>query len=129
MGVHPRLEIRHTNLRLVNLAAGGRPRALLECALLRQEGSDQVNLVWYSNRMDQAVTVTEAKTQLSRLIERAQAGEEIVIRRGRRPVAKLIRYDAAPTPRRLGALSGQIWIAEDFDEPDEEIERLFGTRD
>lgn len=79
--------------------------------------------------MDQAVTVTEAKTQLSRLIERAQAGEEIVIRRGRHPVAKLIRYDAAPTPRRLGALSGQIWIAEDFDEPDEEIERLFGTRD
>jgi prevent-host-death family protein len=79
--------------------------------------------------MDQAVTVTEAKTQLSRLIERAQAGEEIVIRRGSRPVAKLIRYDAIPTPRRLGTLSGQIWIAEDFDEPNEEIERLFGTLD
>jgi prevent-host-death family protein len=79
--------------------------------------------------MRQAVTVTEAKTQLSRLIERAEAGEEVVIRRGKRPVAKLIRYEANPSPRRLGALAGQIWIADDFDEPDEEIERLFGTRD
>jgi prevent-host-death family protein len=79
--------------------------------------------------MSDAVTVTEAKTQLSRLIERAQAGEEIVIRRGPRPVAKLIRYDDSPGPRRLGSLRGQIWMSEDFDEPDEEIERLFGLRD
>ncbi len=42
--------------------------------------------------MSEAVTVTEAKTQLSRLIERACEGEEIVIRRGPRPVAKLVAY-------------------------------------
>jgi prevent-host-death family protein len=69
--------------------------------------------------MSKAVTVTEAKTQLSSLIDRAGDGEEIVIRRGARPVAKLIRYDD---------LKGKIWISEDFDEPDEELERLFGTR-
>lgn len=79
--------------------------------------------------MTDAVTVTEAKTQLSKLIERAQDGEEIVIRRGKRPVAKLIRYEEETSPRQLGSLSGRISIAEDFDAPDEEIERLFGTRD
>lgn len=78
--------------------------------------------------MSEIVTVTEAKTQLSRLIERTQAGEEIVIRRGSQPVAKLVRYQAPVAPRKLGALSGKVWIAEDFDAPDEQIERLFGTR-
>jgi prevent-host-death family protein len=75
------------------------------------------------------VTVTEAKTQLSSLIERVAEGEEIVIRRGREPVAKLIRYEAPPVRRQLGMLRGKIWMSEDFDEPDEDLERLFGTHD
>jgi prevent-host-death family protein len=79
--------------------------------------------------MSKAVTVTEAKTQLSSLIERVSDGEEIVIRRGHRPVAKLIRYDEPPARRQMGDLKGKIWISDDFDEPDEEIERLFGMRD
>jgi antitoxin (DNA-binding transcriptional repressor) of toxin-antitoxin stability system len=79
--------------------------------------------------MSETVTVTEAKTQLSRLIVRAGNGEEIVIRRGPRPVAKLIRYDAPPVRRQMGDLKGKIWMSDDFDEPDEEIERLFGMRD
>jgi prevent-host-death family protein len=76
-----------------------------------------------------AVTVTEAKTQLSSLIERATEGEEIVIRRGQQPVAKLVRYDPPPIRRQMGALRGKIWMSDDFDEPDEEIERAFGMRD
>jgi prevent-host-death family protein len=79
--------------------------------------------------MSETVTVTEAKTQLSRLIERVGEGEEIVIRRGQKPVAKLIRYDDPPVRRQMGDLKGKIWISDDFDEPDEEIERLFGMRD
>jgi prevent-host-death family protein len=80
--------------------------------------------------VSETVTVTEAKTQLSRLIERAADGEEIVIRRGSRPVAKLVGYaEDRPMPRKPGALKGQIWMSDDFDEPDEEIERLFGMRD
>jgi antitoxin (DNA-binding transcriptional repressor) of toxin-antitoxin stability system len=63
------------------------------------------------------------------LIQRVGDGEEIAIRRGQRPVAKLVRYDETVAPRRLGALRGQMWIRDDFDEPDEEIERLFGTRE
>jgi len=76
-----------------------------------------------------AVTVTEAKTQLSSLIERVTDGEEIVIRRGREPVAKLIAYVPARKRRVPGDLEGQIWMSDDFDEPDEELERLFGTRE
>lgn len=76
-----------------------------------------------------AVTVTEAKTQLSRLIERAANGEEIVIRRGQSPVAKLVGYTEKPNRRVPGDMRGQVWMSEDFDEPDEEIERLFGMRD
>jgi prevent-host-death family protein len=79
--------------------------------------------------MSKTVTVTEAKTQLSNLIERVTDGEEIVIRRGQQPVAKLVKYDEPARPRQMGALRGEIWMSDDFDEPDEELERLFGTRD
>lgn len=79
--------------------------------------------------VSEIVTVTEAKTQLSSLIARVTEGEEIVIRRGQRPVAKIIRYDDPPVRRQMGELKGKIWMSDDFDEPDEEIERLFGMRD
>jgi len=75
------------------------------------------------------VTVTEAKTQLSSLLARVSDGEEIVIRRDQRPVAKLVGYTPSGKRRIPGDLAGQIWMSEDFNEPDEEIERLFGTRD
>jgi prevent-host-death family protein len=79
--------------------------------------------------MGETVTVTEAKTQLSSLLERVRGGEEVVIRRGRQPVAKLVRYDEPGARRQMGELRGQIWMSDDFDDPDEAIERLFGTRD
>jgi prevent-host-death family protein len=63
-----------------------------------------------------AVPIHEAKTQFSRLIARAEAGEEIVVRRGSTPVAKIVAYHAPATPRRPGALKGQIVIADGFDE-------------
>ena len=67
-----------------------------------------------------AVSIHEAKTHFSRLVARAEAGEEIVVRRGPTTVAKIVAYHP-PTTRRLpGALKGQITIADDFDEtPDE----------
>lgn len=61
------------------------------------------------------VTVQEAKTQLSRLLRRVEAGEEVLIRRGREPVAMLIRAPAQPGRRRIwGELDGSIGPA--FDE-------------
>lgn len=67
-----------------------------------------------------AVSIHEAKTQFSRLVARAEAGEEIVVRRGPTPVAKIVAYQPPTTPRRPGALKGEVVIAPDFDEtPDD----------
>lgn len=65
------------------------------------------------------VSIHEAKTQFSRLVARAEAGEEIVVRRGPKPVAKLVAYH--PAPRVPGSLRGRIVIADDFDETPEDF--------
>lgn len=64
----------------------------------------------------EAVPIHEAKTQFSRLVARAESGEEIVVRRGSTPVAKIVAYHAPTMPRRPGALKGRIVLADDFDE-------------
>lgn len=79
--------------------------------------------------MTVVVSVTEAEAQLHELVERAAKGEEIMIRRDGAPVAKLVGCVEPSGRRTLGDLRGQIWMSDDFDEPDEEIERLFGMRD
>ncbi len=61
------------------------------------------------------VNVHQAKTHLSRLLERVVKGEEIVIAKSGRPMAKLVPIPA--TPRRPGRLKGKIRISEDFDAP------------
>lgn len=61
------------------------------------------------------VRVHEAKTHLSRLLERVEKGEVITIARGKHPVARLVPI--ADPPRRPGLLKGKIWIAKDFDGP------------
>jgi prevent-host-death family protein len=66
--------------------------------------------------MDEPVSIHAAKTHLSRLIARAEAGEEIVIARGRKPVVKLVPI--APKPKRVpGRWKGQISIGPEFFEP------------
>lgn len=67
------------------------------------------------------VNMHEAKTQLSRLVERAAAGEDIVIGRAGRPVARLVAYEMPTTPRQSGAWRGRIRIAADFDETPDEV--------
>jgi prevent-host-death family protein len=61
--------------------------------------------------------VHAAKTHLSRLIDQAVAGEEIVIAKAGKPVARLVPYEPRREPRKPGLLKGQIWIADDFEEP------------
>ena len=63
------------------------------------------------------VNVYAAKTQLSRLIDRAMAGEEIVITRHGRPVARLVAAESVRGPRKLGLMKGRVRIAADFDAP------------
>ena len=73
------------------------------------------------------VNIHEAKTHLSRLIERVEAGEEITLARAGRPVARLVPYPRRTSPRQPGLLRGRIRVAEDFDNPEvnERIADLF----
>jgi prevent-host-death family protein len=77
------------------------------------------------------INIHEAKTHLSRLVEKAAAGEPFIIAKAGRPVAKVVPLDA-PTAgqlRRIGFLDGQIQVPDDFDRMGSaEIEELFGGR-
>lgn len=70
------------------------------------------------------INVHEAKTHLSRLLDRAASGEEIVIARAGKPIARLMPLTRRP-PRVFGALAGELWISDDFDDIDEELVELF----
>ncbi len=65
------------------------------------------------------MNIQEAKTHLSRLVERAAAGEEIVIAKAGKPLAKLVPYIPPIAWRQGGFLAGQIWEAEDAWAPDD----------
>ena len=82
------------------------------------------------------VNMHQAKAQLSRLAKLAWQGEEVIIAKSGKPFLKLVPYqpEAVPEPetepeklerRPLGLLKGQIWVAPDFDETDEEIIAAF----
>jgi prevent-host-death family protein len=63
------------------------------------------------------VNTHEAKTNLSRLLDEVQDGEEVVIARGNKPMARLVPYSAKSTARSPGYLKGKIRVADDFDAP------------
>ncbi len=69
------------------------------------------------------VTVHAAKTNLSRLIEQALRGEEVVIARGNKPVVRLVPLEVLKPKRRFGSLAGQIAVPDSFFEalPDDEL--------
>lgn len=78
--------------------------------------------------MPESVTIHEAKTQFSKLVRRAQAGEEIVVRRGREPVARIMpleRKRGGVTGR--GSMKGEIRMVseEEMKKVDKEIEQMF----
>jgi prevent-host-death family protein len=76
------------------------------------------------------VGMHEAKTQLSKLVERAEAGEDVVIQRNGKPVARLVPI--VEEPRSLatirGSWRGRIRISDDFDELPDDIAEAFGAR-
>ena len=69
-------------------------------------------------RVPNAVNIHEAKTHLSRLVERAEAGEEILIARAGRPVARLVPLQTRTEARRPGRWRGRVRISSDFDQTD-----------
>ncbi len=60
-------------------------------------------------------SIHEAKTNLSKLIQKALAGEEVIIANAGKPVVKLVAIAQTPKPRVFGGWEGQVWMAEDFD--------------
>jgi len=75
-----------------------------------------------------SVNIHAAKTHLSSLVERAAAGEEIIIAKAGKPLARLVAYAARSARRKPGALKGKLRIREDFDAPlPAEIAKPFGV--
>lgn len=63
------------------------------------------------------VTIRTAKSTLSQLLAQVEAGEEIILARGRHPIAKLVPFQPQPTKRRFGALRGVVYVGPEFFEP------------
>jgi prevent-host-death family protein len=75
----------------------------------------------------QITNISDAKASLSKLIERVINGEEVIIGKSGKPVAKLVPYTLDTNPRQLGAghWRGNIWMADDFAELPDDILNLF----
>jgi prevent-host-death family protein len=71
------------------------------------------------------VNIHEAKTHLSRLLERVLSGEEVVIAKAGIPVAKLVPVKKMAIKRVFGSAKGDFTVPDDFNDPDPEIENLF----
>ena len=65
----------------------------------------------------ETVTIHTAKTTLSQLLARVEAGEEIVLARGKNPIAKLVPFRPPQKKRRFGALRGTVSVGPEFFEP------------
>ncbi len=80
------------------------------------------------------VNVGEAKTNLSQLLARVEAGEDVEIARDGVPVARLVRVEPVERPGERflngwGAMAGQIWISDDFEFSEEELDEMFAEMD
>jgi prevent-host-death family protein len=72
------------------------------------------------------VSIHEAKIHLSRLLERVATGEEVIITKGGKPLAKLVPAETLPQNRWLGSAKGEFTVPDDFNDPlPKEIEDLF----
>lgn len=73
----------------------------------------------------QTINIHQAKTQLSKLIEKTLNGENVIIAKAGKPVVRLVAYTKSLKPRKPGLLKGKIKISDDFTKEDEEINKLF----
>jgi prevent-host-death family protein len=74
--------------------------------------------------MSRTVNVHEAKTHLSRLLEAVERGEDVIIARAGKPVARLVAVSAR-APRRPGSWKGRVTIADDFDDTSDDLVAAF----
>ena len=72
--------------------------------------------------------VSEAKAELSKLIDLVQHGEEVVVAKAGKAVVRIVLYEGPTSPRKPGALAGKIRIAPDFNSLPADLEEAFGIR-
>lgn len=72
--------------------------------------------------------IAQAKAELSALLEEVEKGEEVILARAGKPIAKIVAWRGASGPRKPGALAGQISISPDFDTLPDDIAEAFGMR-
>lgn len=75
------------------------------------------NLIQGGQIMSEQVNISDARMRLSQLVDRAEAGEEIIIARAGRPAARLVPVSSPPIERKQGRMRGRIRLSRDFDTP------------
>lgn len=73
--------------------------------------------------------VSQAKAELSALVELVQKGQEVILSKAGKPVARLVAYHGPIGPRTPGSMAGEIWIAPDFDTLPDDMAEAFGIRE
>ncbi|HTS51160.1 MAG TPA: type II toxin-antitoxin system prevent-host-death family antitoxin [Bryobacteraceae bacterium] len=73
--------------------------------------------------------ISEAKAELSALIEAVQKGNEVIIAKAGKPVARLVAFHGPGKPRKPGSMAGEIWIAPDFDTLPDDMAEAFGIKE
>lgn len=76
--------------------------------------------------MESILTLSDAKTRFSEIVDKAVAGEEFIVTRRGRPVVRISRFAAPHRPRRLGDLAGRIRISADFDDWPPDLQEALG---
>jgi len=72
--------------------------------------------------------ISEAKAELSALIEAVQNGNEVIIAKAGKPVARLVAFRGPARPRMPGSMAGEIWIGPDFDTLPDDMAEAFGIK-
>jgi len=70
--------------------------------------------------------ISQAKAELSALIEEVRKGKEVILAKSGKPVARLVGYNGPARPRTPGAMAGEIWIGPDFDTLPDDMAEAFG---
>jgi len=73
--------------------------------------------------------ISEAKAELSALIEEVQKGHEVILAKAGKPVARIVPYTGPAVARTPGSMAGEIWIAPDFDALPDDMAAVFGMLD
>jgi prevent-host-death family protein len=73
--------------------------------------------------------ISEAKAELSALIEAVMNGSEVIIAKAGKPVARLVAYSGAAHPRMPGSMKGEIWMSPDFDTLPDDMAEAFGMKE